>query len=54
MVMRNQIPKSYVAHDLYCNLIPNNDPNTDTFVQLPRTYAFEVSYRGHVSDTPSR
>jgi len=44
--MRNQIPKSYLPYDLYCNLIPNNDPNCGSFMQVPRTGSFEVSYKG--------
>ena len=49
ITMRNQIPKSYLHYDLYCNLIPNEDPNLPYFHQVPRTGAFEVSYQGHVS-----
>lgn len=49
VVMRNQIPKSYLPYDLYCNLIPNSDPNCSTFMQVPRIWAFEVSYKGNVS-----
>jgi len=30
VTMRNQIPKSYVDYDLYCNLIPS-DENTPFF-----------------------
>lgn len=47
--MRNQIPKAYLPYDLYCNLIPNPDPNTPYFQQVPRTGAFEVSFKGLVS-----
>ena len=47
--MMNQIPKSYLHHDLYCNLIPNEDPNSTIISQVPRTGAFEVSFNGHVS-----
>jgi len=25
LTMRNQVPKSYVNYDLYCNLVPNDD-----------------------------
>jgi len=32
VVMKNQIPKSYLPYDLYCNLIPNSDANVSTFV----------------------
>ena len=49
-VLRNQIPKSYLPYDLYCNLIPNKDqPDRPVFDQVPRTGAFEVSYKGMVS-----
>jgi hypothetical protein len=48
MTMRNQIPKSYLHYDLYCNLIPNDDPNVNAFHQIPRTGAFEVSYQGNL------
>ena len=51
IILRNQIPKSYLHHDLYCNLIPNEDANQPYFHQVPRTYAFEVSYQGHVSSS---
>ena len=47
--MRNQIPKSYLHYDLYCNLIPNEDPALPYFNQVPRSGSFEVSYQGHVS-----
>jgi len=43
-VLRNQIPKTYVDFDLYYNLIPNENNNSETFDQLPRVGAFEVSY----------
>ena len=49
LTMRNQIPKSYLHYDLYCNLIPNEDENLPYFQQVPRTGAFEVSYKGMVS-----
>ena len=49
IVIRNQIPKSYLHYDLYCNLIPNDDPAANYFMQVPRSGAFEVSYQGHVS-----
>ena len=49
LTMRNQIPKAYLPYDLYCNLIPNADPNTPYFQQVPRTGAFEVSFKGLVS-----
>lgn len=49
LVMRNQIPKQYVDHDIYCNLVPNTDDHCPTYQQVPRTGAFEVSYKGFVS-----
>lgn len=48
-VVRNQIPKAYLPYDIYCNLIPNSDPNLPFFQQVPRTGTFEVSYKGLVS-----
>ena len=48
VVLRNQIPKSYLPYDLYCNLIPNEDENNPIYSQVPRTGAFEVSYKGMV------
>ncbi len=44
--LRNQIPKEYVDYDLYYNLIPNSDGNSNVYDQLPRVGAFEVSYKG--------
>lgn len=46
IVMRNQIPKEYVDFDLYCNLVPNSEDSCPTFQQIPRHWAFEVSYKG--------
>ena len=46
IVMKNQIPKSYVHYDLYNNLIENDDESCPYFAQVPRIYAFEVSYKG--------
>ena len=31
ITMKNQIPKSYLHYDLYCNLIPNEDENAPYF-----------------------
>jgi len=44
--MKNQIPKSYLPFDLYNNLVPNDDENTPYYQQVPRTGAFEVSFKG--------
>lgn len=49
VVLRNQIPKSYLPYDLYVNLIPNEDENCPVYDQVPRTGSFEVSYKGMVS-----
>lgn len=45
-VMKNQIPKNYIHHDLYNNLVPDDDDTTHYYQQVPRTGAFEVSYKG--------
>ena len=50
LVLRNQIPKSYLHYDLYCNLIPNEDEGVTDYDQVPRTGSFEVSYKGLVSE----
>ena len=44
--MMNQIPKSYLPFDLYNNLVPNDEETTPYYQQIPRTGAFEVSYKG--------
>ena len=44
--MKNQIPQSYLPYDLYNNLVPNEDGNTPYYQQVPRTGAFEISYKG--------
>lgn len=46
LTMRNQVPKTYVNYDLYCNLVPNDDDSIPYYHQVPRTGAFEVSYKG--------
>jgi hypothetical protein len=43
------IPKSYLPYDIYCNLIPNEDDDMQIYEQVPRTGAFEVSYKGMVN-----
>ena len=48
MVMKNQIPKSYLPFDLYNNLVPNDDPDASYYQQVPRTGAFEISYKGNL------
>jgi hypothetical protein len=46
MVMKNQIPKSYLEFEIYNNLVMNLDEDMPYYQQVPRTGAFEVSYRG--------
>ena len=48
VILCNMIPRAYVDFDLYYNLIPDN-ANQGVFEQMPRTGAFEVSYKGIVS-----
>lgn len=31
ITLRNQIPKSYLHYDLYCNLIPNEEPDVNFY-----------------------
>lgn len=45
VILCNMIPRAYVDFDLYCNLIPDT-ANQGIFEQMPRTGAFEVSYKG--------
>ncbi len=45
----NEIPKEYVEHDLYNNLVHNDDPDEMGYKMMPRVGAFEVSYKGFVS-----
>lgn len=47
-IMRNQIPKGYVNYDLYVNLVANDDEQLQTYAQVPRIGAFEVSYKGYL------
>ena len=37
--------------DIYCQLIPNDDPNEPYYQVMPRMGAFEVSINGVVSST---
>ena len=45
--MKNQIPKSYLPYDIYNNLVPNDADDTPFYIQVPRTGAFEISYKGY-------
>ena len=31
IVLKNQIPRTYLHYDIYCNLIPNEDENRSLF-----------------------
>jgi|TARA_B110001450_G_C17540212_1_gene448305 hypothetical protein len=46
VIMKNQIPKSYLPYDIYNNLVPNDVEDTPFYLQVPRTGAFEISYKG--------
>ena len=46
IVMKNMIPKYYLDYDLYNNLVQNEDPSDPNYVQVPRKWSFEVSYKG--------
>ncbi len=48
--MLNEVPKAWVDYEIYCQLIPNSDPASKTFKVLPRIGAFEVSFKGVVSE----
>ena len=48
LVLINEVPKAWVDYEIYCQLIPNNDPNSKTYKVLPRIGAFEVSFKGVV------
>lgn len=32
--------------DSYCQLIPDNDPETEVYAMIPRIGAFEITYKG--------
>lgn len=39
----NKVPKTWANHDIYCQLIANEDDNNPNYDMLPRMGAFEVS-----------
>ena len=47
-VLVNKIPKGWVDYEIYCQLVPNNDPNDPNYQIIPKTGAFEVSFKGVV------
>ena len=42
-ILINQVPKAWYEKEIYCQLIPNDDANTDVYDMIPRIGAFEVS-----------
>jgi hypothetical protein len=48
-VVKNTVPKGWVDFDIYCQLLPNENENDPYYKSIPRTGAFEVSYKGVVS-----
>ena len=48
IVVINKTPKEWVDHDIYCQLVPNDDEKEPYFNIVPRTGAFEVSFKGVV------
>ncbi len=40
------MPKEHAMSDIYCQLIPNDDPNQPYYEVVPRIGSFEVSYNG--------
>ena len=39
----NQVPKNWIDHDLYSQLIPNEDDEEPNFDMIPTIGAFEIS-----------
>jgi hypothetical protein len=49
IVVINRAPKEWVDFEIYCQLIPNEDEKDPYYGIVPRTGAFEVSFKGVVS-----
>lgn len=45
----NMVPKLHAMSEIYCQLIPNSDPNQPYYEIMPRIGSFEVSCNGVVS-----
>jgi len=45
-VVFNLVPKEYAMSEIYCQLIPNDDPNQPFYEMVPRIGAFEISVNG--------
>ena len=52
VVVINKTPKEWVDYDIYCQLVPNDDDNDPYYNIVPRTGAFEVSFKGVVNFRP--
>ena len=39
----NQVPKNWFQQEIYCQLIPSDDDESDVYDMIPRLGAFEVS-----------
>ena len=48
-VVFNMVPKVWAMSDIYCQLIPNDDPKNACYEVVPRIGSFEVSLNGIVS-----
>lgn len=47
-IVLNMVPKEWVDYEIYCQLVPNEDDNDPYYQMIPRTGAFEVSFKGTV------
>ena len=43
LILYNQVPKAWFQQEIYCQLIPNDDEESDVYDMIPRLGAFEVS-----------
>ena len=48
-VIFNMVPKVHAMSEIYCQLIPNDDPNQLNYEIMPRMGSFEISIDGIVS-----
>ena len=47
-VVLNMVPKEWVDFEIYCQLVPNENESDPYYQMIPRTGAFEVSFKGTV------
>ena len=45
-VVFNLVPKKHHEAEIYCQLIPNDDPSQLFYEMNPRIWAFEISFNG--------